>query len=346
MKKELSVFLLPICMVACSQDSNVGETANAAVDMDSFDKVPVFAFGEDGARYDINLESGEQTKREMNRSKLVLANEDAFDSLKNDYFFRLRNDSDFAGGIESPVNYYCKKELLAINADYAEVVTSDGKVLLDDASLLDGCVDMRNDNALMKTTTFTTYPQTHTLNQFPIKMYAESDVRNVKDNEGHPTIKWIATAVTAVYLYTKQADGTVIYVPYEPKYATANLVLVNKNFCSGEGSGFKCSRLGAGENCYYREGFSNGGCWVFNNHRYGKNLNRTYYSWSLENDAWLNCAISNGVNETKKILAVVAEHHIVHGTNKVLMRTGLNVDQALADKIFNKYLGNQIPSDL
>lgn len=343
MKKELSVLLLPICMVACSQDSSVVQNVDgsAAVVDESYDKVPVFAFGEDGARYDINLESGEKTKKELNRSRLILANEDAFDSLKGAYFLRLRNDSDFASSLEYPVNYYCKKELLAINAEYSEVVSSDGKILLDDASLLEGCVDMRNDNALAKTTTFTNYPETRTVNQFPIKMYAESYFQYLGG------IKWMATGVTASYVYQKNADGSVIYVPYQPKYASVNLVFVNKNTCSGEGSSFKCSKNDVSPFCSIRDGWDNGTCWLFDHEkRYGKNLNATYYAWAIENDADLKCSVNNGVETARKALAVVAEHNIVHGTDKVYIRTAVNVDEALADKIFNKYLGNPIPSDL
>ena len=331
MKKELCVFLLPVCMMACSQESGVGETAGAAVDMDSFNVLPVFAFGEDGSRYDFDIESGKKTKREMARERLVVADENEFASLKQKY--RRLLDSEGASQTEYPVNYYCKAELLAINAEYSEVVTSDGKVLLDDASLLEGCVDISKNETLAKTTTYTDYPNTHTVTQFPIKMYVESDFESVADG-------WEPTGVTAAYLYYKES-----YVPYEPRYAAVYTASFKKSACTENFLGiFVCDRaletVRTSGLCYFNEGDSyvNGyHCYKPNGKQYGKYQNRTYRSWSIEANNVGN------LSSNKKEVGIISLHAIVHGKDTLFFRTGMNVDKVLGDKFYNRYLSDINP---
>lgn len=336
MKKELSVFLLPICMVACSQDTSVGQSAdmNAAVDTEVSSNLPVFAFGEDGSRYDINLANGEKTKIEMDRSKLVVADEEEFESLKAKYLSQLKSEG--AGEIALPINYYCKTELLAINADYSEVVTSDGKVLLDDASLLDGCVDVSKDEVLAKTTTYTNYPNTKTLNQFPLKLYVETDMAKWPH-------EWSATGVTAVYVYQKLSDGSVIYVPYAPSYAGIHVTIFRKSACAEHFAGlFYCEEFYDNVN-KSQLGYSNNGgtavnAYDFNNHHYGKNQNRKYLAWSIESDAVLDTLKNR--NERLSDFGAISQHVVVHGQDTVFFRTGMNVTKEYADKFYNKYLSN------
>lgn len=333
MKKELSVFLLPICMVACSQDTSVGQSAdmNAAVDTEVSSNLPVFAFGEDGSRYDIDIKSGKQTKKEMNREQLVVADESEFDSLKRKYRDQLNSDG--ANKLAQPVNYYCKAELLAINEDYSEVVTSDGKVLLDDASLLAGCVDVSKNETLAKTTTYTDYPNTHTVNKFPYKLYVETDMNKWP-------YEWSATGVTAVYVYTKLQDGTVIYVPHQPRYAGMHVTIFKKSACAEHFAGlFYCEDFYDNVN-KSGLGYSNNGVPVnvydFDNHHYGKNQNRTYLAWSIETDAVLDLDAGSSLNQ----FGAISQHVVVVGQDTIFFRTGMNVTKEYADKFYNKYLSS------
>lgn len=333
MKKELSVFLLPICMMACSQESGIGQAADASAsaDMDSFNNVPVFAFGEDGSRYDIDIKSGKQTKKEMNREQLVVADESEFDSLKRKYRDQLNSDG--ANKLAQPVNYYCKAELLAINEDYSEVVTSDGKVLLDDATLFAGCVDISKNETLAKTTTYTDYPNTHTVNKYPYKMYVETDMNK-------EPYEWSATGVTAVYYYTELQDGTVIYVPHQPRYAGMHVTIFKKSACAEHYAGlFYCedvhdnvNKSGLG---YFNKGVSVN-VFHYDNHHYGKNLNRKYLAWSIESDAGLDLDVGSSLNQ----FGAISQHVVVVGPETVFFRTGMNVTKEYADKFYNKYLSS------
>ena len=336
MKKELSVFLLPICMVACSQESGIGENANTAVDMDSFAKVPVFAFGEDGSRYDVNLESGEQTKKEMNRERLVVADEDEFDSLKEKY--RKLLNSEGASQIEYPLDYYCKAELLAINADYSEVVTSDGNVLLDDASLLEGCVDISKDETLAKKTMYTDYPSSRVLTQFPVRMYVESHVEKIGST-------YEGIGVNAVYVYEKVGKDE-RFVPYEPNYASVYTGVFKKSACktSNNGLTFSCGTKYSDYEfsglCAYNKGDTPNEAWshcqTYNYRYYGDETNSKFRAWSIDAEAGGQVKVYS-----KNALAAISLHVVVHGKDTVYFRTGVNVDKQLADKIYYKYMSDE-----
>ena len=246
-----------------------------------------------------------------------------------------------------PVNYYCKAELLAINADYSEVVTSDGTVLLDDATLLEGCVDISKEEPLAKTVRYTSYPNTCTVNQplegmnlVPKKIYAESDIVR---NGG----RWMGRSVTAVYAYSIVNDEGV-YVPYAPKYAAMHVAIFKKARCYDDANGvFSCqdpnTNIEQARDCWYKQGSDFlGNCYLFEHEKtYGKYQNANYHSWSLQDDIGFN--FKSGV---AKDYGVISLHAVVlprtnplnHTTDTYYIRTGMNVDQTLGDKFYNRYL--------
>lgn len=158
MIKKLGFFALPIFLVACSQESPVEKLSDASNASPSAASVvdeiaPFFAFDEDGGRLNVDRETGEQTAINLERTSLVVDDENEFAALRGNYLNRLRDDAAYSAAHSRPLNYFCDEALLAINAEYDVVKTSDGKILLDDKSLKSGCEYMGGaptSNALAK----------------------------------------------------------------------------------------------------------------------------------------------------------------------------------------------------
>lgn len=304
MLKRFIPLLFPIGMIACSQDSGIEQVSGGSASVakaESLEPLPFFIFGEDGSRFNKDAESGALLKKELNRSKLVVANEEAFDSLRVEY----RSLAENMEGFEYPANYFCQNELLAINTDYSEVVTENGKVLLNDALLLEGCVDISkddNETSLKKTTTFTDYPQTRTYTKFPVRVFGESYAAPFRKPSPNTGYQYKGISALSVYVYVSGSG----YVPYKPSYAKVISVPFRIASCGGTGSAFACE---------HRKGEA-----VMSSTGYVEHCDGNI-SWTYDD-----------------MVGVVGKHVVISGQDTIMFRTSYNITESLASRVYSRYL--------
>lgn len=134
MKKiALSAAVMALTMMGCSE-SGLDNSVASTSEVNDSRILPYFIFAKNGARLD---ENGAEKK--MERSTLVLDDNESFGDLKKKYSEKLESDSNYYWGLERPANYFCDDALLAINSEYETVVSSSGDSLLTDYSLYKGC---------------------------------------------------------------------------------------------------------------------------------------------------------------------------------------------------------------
>ena len=134
MKKiTLSAAILALAMMGCS-DTGVDNSVASTSEVNDSSVLPYFVFAKNGARLDEN-----GVEKKMERSTLVLGENETFDNLKKKYLEKLKSDNNYYWELERPADYYCDDVLLAINSDYEVVVSSSGDSLLTDYSLYKGC---------------------------------------------------------------------------------------------------------------------------------------------------------------------------------------------------------------
>lgn len=303
MNKKLLPLFIPVCMIACSQESNVEPVAGGVSEIpeEEFGTVlPHFIFGEDGSRYSRDAESGELVKKEMNRSELVVANEDSFDSLKHAY--RIRENKN----LEYPVNYFCRNDLLAINTDYSKVVTKDGKVLLDDASLFDGCVDVSKGKALKKSYQVSDFSEYDTFQKYHFGALGLSFVECFPEPSSETGVTCEGAATMAVFVYDPVEEK---YVPFKPTYARLIHVVFNNESCQGEGSNFKCD-------------------------------NKKSFSVPMISKDEVTTGYGESTWTHREMVSDVAKHFIIYGRDTITIKTAVNASKSLAKKVYNKYLAS------
>lgn len=309
MLKKFIPLLFPISMVACSQDTGVEPVATGsseATRVGNYRVLPHFTFGEDGSRYSRDAESGKLVKKDMERSVLVVADEESFDSLRAAYRAR-KNEN-----LEYPVDYLCSDELLAINTDYSEVVAKDGKVLLNDASLLAGCKNISVPDYLMKRYESSDFRSYREIRKGQLVIIAESKI-NCYRNSASPTGRYCEPlSKLSVYIHDFNEDRD---VRIEPDVAAIKHVVFNPHTCDdAHSTSFSCVQHG-----------------TFNHYNspdhptpllLGADMLQEEYPWVSYDQA-----------------GVVAIHAVWYGSeDEFYLKTAVNADQALATRIYNTYL--------
>lgn len=312
MLKKIIPLLFPISMVACSQDTGVEPVATGsseATRVGNYRVLPHFTFGEDGSRYSRDAESGKLVKKDMVRSVLVVADEESFDSLKAAY--RVRKNEN----LEYPVDYLCSDELLAINTDYSEVVTKDGKVLLNDASLLAGCRNISVPDYLMKRYESSDFRSYREIRKGQLVIIAESKINCYPSPDSHITGQFCEPlSKLSVYIHDYKEDCDVLI---DPAVAAIKHVVFNPKSCKdAHGSSFSCDQH-ASYNDYNSP-----------NHpaplQLGANMRQEKFPWVSADQA-----------------GAVAIHAVWFGSDdEFYLKTAVNADQALATRIYNTYLLN------
>jgi len=304
MLKRFIPLLFPIGMIACSQDSGVEPLATGsseATQLGNYRVLPNFTFGEDGSRYIRDAESGKLVKKDMERSVLVVADEDSFDSLRNAYSDR-KNEN-----LEYPVNYFCSEDLLAINTDYSEVVTKDGKVLLNDASLLAGCRNISIPDYLKKVYESSDFPSFREIRKGQLVMAAETYIKCHKTTSS-PTGRYCEAfsrlGVYAHNVYTGNDD------PILPDVAASMTVAVGNRTCNdAHGRVFTCDEVRSTSD-------------------YMDSPHQIQYG-TLYEPGWTSA----------DAVSAVGLHAVWYGrSDEFYLKTAANADQTLASNIYNSYV--------
>lgn len=308
MKKSIFSLLVPVCMIACSQESNVESVSGDVSEVPEVEygtPLPYFFFGKDGSRYSRDAESGELVKKEMSRSELVVANELSFDSLKHAYRSRVNDEQ----GFEHPANYLCRNDLLAINTDYSKVVTEDGRVLLDDASLLDGCVEISKSGtkSLKKSYMVSEFDEYNIFTKNFLGICGISFIDSYPSEDSPTGFVYGGLSQLGVFAYDPVVGA---YVPLKPKYARLMHVAFNKESCSYNGLTLNCS-------------------------------DKSYLSAHMTSSDYIETAGYDENWTSYEMVGDVAKHYVIYGRDTITLRTAINVSDYLAELVYNRYLANQ-----
>ncbi|WP_406539308.1 hypothetical protein [Fibrobacter sp.] len=135
---NISAVLFTFVMLGCSENGVVNSISpSAASELQNEKILPFFVFNEDGTR--LVVENGMLVEEKMNRTVLVLEENESLADLKKKYEDKFLSDSDYYWGLKRPADYVCNDALLAINADYNIVKSATGDTLLSDVSLYEDC---------------------------------------------------------------------------------------------------------------------------------------------------------------------------------------------------------------